>query len=155
MHLSDVNFLAVGLATVLTFGLGALWYSPLLFAKAWMAGHGYTQADIEAMQASMGPNYAISFVCWFVMATMLAMIAPHFGAGAGTIFAVGLHMWLGFLGHRGADEQPLLEQASQRVADRRRLPDRVHRDHVGGAGTVAVETRLTSVEIGDSVERAP
>ena len=96
MHLSDVNFLAVGLATVLTFGLGALWYSPLLFAKAWMAGHGYTQADIEAMQASMGPNYAISFVCWFVMATMLAMIAPHFGDSAGTIFGVGLHMWLGF-----------------------------------------------------------
>ena len=96
MNLSDVNFLAVGLATVLTFGFGAFWYSPLLFAKSWMAGHGYTQADVEAMQASMGPNYAISFVCWFVMATMLAMIAPHFGDSTGTILAVGLHMWLGF-----------------------------------------------------------
>ena len=96
MHLSDVNFLAVGLATVLTFGLGALWYSPLLFAKTWMAGHGYTEADIEAMQASAGTNYAISFVCWFVMATMLAMIAPHFGDSPGTIFGVGLHLWLGF-----------------------------------------------------------
>ena len=96
MHLSDVNFLAVGLATVLTFGLGAFWYSPLLFAKSWMAGHGYTQADVEAMQASMGTSYAISFVCWFVMATMLAMIAPHFGDSPGTIFGVGLHMWLGF-----------------------------------------------------------
>lgn len=96
MHLSDVNFLAVGLATILTFGLGALWYSPLLFARAWMAGHGHTQADIQAMQASMGPNYAISFACWLVMATMLAMIAPHFGDGIHTIFGVGLHMWLGF-----------------------------------------------------------
>lgn len=96
MHLSDVNFLAVGLATILTFGLGALWYSPLLFARAWMAGHGHTRADIEAMQASMGPNYAISFACWLVMATMLAMIAPHFGDGIHTIFGVGLHMWLGF-----------------------------------------------------------
>ena len=96
MHLSDVNFLAVGLATLLTFGLGALWYSPLLFARAWMAGHGHTEADVKAMQASMGPNYAISFVCWLVMATMLAMIAPHFGDGIHTIFGVGLHMWLGF-----------------------------------------------------------
>ena len=96
MNLSDVNFLAVGLATVLTFGLGALWYSPLLFAKAWMAGHGHTQADIETLQASIGPNYAISFVCWFVMAAMLAMIASHFGDSPGTIFGVGLHMWLGF-----------------------------------------------------------
>ena len=96
MHLSDVNFLAVGLATILTFALGALWYSPLLFAKAWMAGQGYTEADIKEMQAGMGPTYAISFVCWLVMATMLALIAPHFGDGVGTIFAVGLHMWLGF-----------------------------------------------------------
>ena len=96
MHLSDVNFLAVGLATLLTFGLGALWYSPLLFARTWMAGHGHTEADVKAMQASMGPNYAISFVCWLAMATMLAMIAPHFGDGIHTIFGVGLHMWLGF-----------------------------------------------------------
>ncbi len=96
MHLSDVNFPAVLLATVLTFGLGALWYSPLLFAKAWMAGHGYTEADIRKMQAGMGPTYAISFVCWLVMATMLALIAPHFGDGVHTIFGVGLHLWLGF-----------------------------------------------------------
>ena len=96
MHFSEVNFPAVGLATLLAFGLGALWYSPLLFAKPWMAGHGYTEADIEAMQAGMGPTYAISFVCWLVMATVLALIAPHFGAGVGTTFAVGLHLWLGF-----------------------------------------------------------
>ena len=30
------------------------------------------------------------------MATMLAIIAPHFGDSAGTMFAVGMHMWLGF-----------------------------------------------------------
>ena len=33
MSLADVNFLAVGIATVLAFALGALWYSPVLFAK--------------------------------------------------------------------------------------------------------------------------
>lgn len=91
-----MNFLAVGLATILTFGLGALWYSPLLFAKPWMAGHGYTEADIEEMQAGMGPTYAISFVCWLVMATVLALIAPHFGDGIATTFGVGLLLWLGF-----------------------------------------------------------
>lgn len=96
MHLSDVNFLAVLTATVLTFGLGAAWYSPLLFGLPWMIGHGYTKADLQELQANMGPNYAISFVCWLVMATMLALVAPHFGDSVGTIFAVGLHLWLGF-----------------------------------------------------------
>ena len=96
MGFADVNYLAVGLAAVLSFVLGMLWYSPLLFAKAWMAGQGYTEADLERMQRGMGPTYALSFVCWFVMATMLAVVAGHFGEGVGPTFQVGLHLWLGF-----------------------------------------------------------
>ena len=34
MSLADVNFLAVGIATVLAFALGALWYSPVTVRKA-------------------------------------------------------------------------------------------------------------------------
>ena len=41
MSLAGVNVLAVLTAAALTFGLGALWYSPLLFARRWMAAHGY------------------------------------------------------------------------------------------------------------------
>ena len=96
MGFAEVNFLAVGLAAVLTFALGMLWYSPLLFAKPWMAGQGYTAEDLQRMQAGMGPTYAVSFVCWFVMASVLALIAPHFGEGIGPTLHVGLHLWLGF-----------------------------------------------------------
>ena len=96
MGFADVNYLAVGLAAALSFVLGMLWYSPLLFAKAWMAGQGYTEADLERMQRGMGPTYALSFVCWFVMATILAVVAGHFGEGVGPTFHVGLHLWLGF-----------------------------------------------------------
>ena len=56
MGFADVNYLAVGLAAVLSFALGMLWYSPLLFAKAWMAGQGYTEADLERMQSGMGAD---------------------------------------------------------------------------------------------------
>lgn len=96
MGFAEVNLFAVGLAAVLTFVLGMLWYSPLLFARPWMAAQGYTEEALQRMQSGMGPTYAASFVCWFVMATVLALIAPHFGEGVGATLAVGLHLWLGF-----------------------------------------------------------
>ena len=96
MGFAEVNFLAVGLAAVLTFVLGMAWYSPLLFAKPWMAAHGYTQEDLQRMQSGTGPTYAASFACWFVMAAVLALIAPHFGEGVAPTLHIGLHLWLGF-----------------------------------------------------------
>ena len=96
MSLAELNFLAVGTATVLTFVLGGLWYSPLLFGKPWMAGHGYTETELREKQAGMGPTYAISFVCWLVMATVLALVAPHFGDGVLPTLHMGLLLWLGF-----------------------------------------------------------
>jgi hypothetical protein len=42
MPSTNVNALAVIVAAVLTFGLGAVWYSPVLFAKQWMAAQGHT-----------------------------------------------------------------------------------------------------------------
>ena len=48
------------------------------------------------MQAGMGPAYAISFLCWLIMATVLALVAPHFGEGAGATLHMGLLLWFGF-----------------------------------------------------------
>ena len=96
MSFADINFLAVGLAAVLTFVLGALWYSPLLFAKPWMAAHGYTEEHVKEMQAGAGKLYGISFVCWFVMATVLALIGEHFGENVPAMLHTGLLLWIGF-----------------------------------------------------------
>ncbi len=95
MSISGVNLVAVLVAAVLTFVFGGLWYS-VLVGKAWMAAHGYSEAKTKEMQRSMGPAYAISFVCWFAMAFVLALIAPHFGEGIWTTLLVGWHLWLGF-----------------------------------------------------------
>lgn len=101
MSFVDVNFLAVGLATVLAFLLGALWYSPVLFARSWMAAHGYSEAKLKEMQAGATPAYVVSFVCWFVMATVLALVAPHFGQGVGAMIHMALLFWLGFAATTG------------------------------------------------------
>ncbi len=46
----EVSYLAVIVAALSAFLLGGLWYSPLLFAKPWMAAAGITEE--QTRQAS-------------------------------------------------------------------------------------------------------
>jgi hypothetical protein len=41
MHMHSLNWLAILVAAISTMVVGFLWYSPLLFAKAWMREMGY------------------------------------------------------------------------------------------------------------------
>jgi hypothetical protein len=77
--------------------IGALWYSPLLFAKAWVRAHGYTPEKVAAMQATAARAYAGSFLAFVLIAAVLSLFLYHLGAntlasGAGW----GFHAWLGF-----------------------------------------------------------
>ena len=101
MHLHSLNWLAVFVAAVATMIIGFLWYSPLLFSKAWVREMGYDindKAKMEEMRKSAGPAYAGSFVAGFISAFTLALILHglhaedlHFGLMA------GFHIWLGFV----------------------------------------------------------
>lgn len=98
----DLNWLAIFVAAVAGFALGALWYSPLLFAKPWMAGHGYTPADVERMQKAAGRAYAISFLSMVVMGVFLAILCrrlPIDGWQQGA--ELGFFVWLGFVATTG------------------------------------------------------
>ncbi len=44
---SDINLLAVLVAAVVNVVIGSLWFSPLLFARGWMAGIGKTAEQVE------------------------------------------------------------------------------------------------------------
>src|SRR6185436_19934978 len=92
MPLTSVNIVAVFVAAILTFVLGAVWYSPVLFARQWMAAQGYTPDTAQQMRKGMWKAYVIAFVCYVVMAYVLALFASYMQA---TSFAQGL--WLGFL----------------------------------------------------------
>lgn len=60
------------------FILGALWYSPLLFARPWMKALGKTQDEVMAEGSAMPVAMAVSaFVCLMQAATM-AFIITHF-----------------------------------------------------------------------------
>ena len=96
MSFEDVNFLAVGAAAVLAFVLGALWYSPALLGRQWTTAQGFSEAQIKTIRSGATPAYLVSFVCWFVMALVLALVGPHFGEGPGAMLHMGLLLWLGF-----------------------------------------------------------
>ena len=52
MHFPPVNYLAVLAAGIVIFVLGGLWYSPVLFAKKWIALQGRTEEQMRAQAAS-------------------------------------------------------------------------------------------------------
>ena len=101
MHMHNLNWLAILVAAISTMILGFLWYSPLLFAKAWTREMGYDpndKAKMDEMKKSAGPAYAGSFAASLLSAFTLALIlhgmraeSLHFGMMA------SFHIWLGFV----------------------------------------------------------
>ena len=77
MTLASIHVLPVLTAAVLAFVLGALWYSPALFAKAWVRAHGYTDEQLERMRSGAARAYSISFACFLVMAAAMALLVAR------------------------------------------------------------------------------
>lgn len=73
-----INYLAVLVAGVAIFMLGGLWYSPVLFAKRWVALQGKTMAEMESMRAGPG-QYVQVFLCGLLISAVLAVIMAHVG----------------------------------------------------------------------------
>jgi hypothetical protein len=95
--LPSIHILPVLAAAVLAFVLGALWYSPALFARAWVRVHGYTEEQIARMRAGAARSYAASFVCFVVMAVaMAALVARVQPVGALGGLKLGLLVGVGF-----------------------------------------------------------
>jgi uncharacterized protein YjeT (DUF2065 family) len=94
MDPSQVNWLAVAVAASLTFVLGGVWYSPLLFGRAWQRLAGLSDAQVGAHLAR---TFGGAAVCALIAATNLAFfLGPTatlgFGVGAGAAAGVG---WVG------------------------------------------------------------
>ena len=106
----EVSWLGVVAATIASFMVGGLWYSPLLFAKAWQRETGIS--DEEAKGANMPLIFGTTFVLQFLAALVFAMfLGPRpglaFGVGAG--FAAGLFWVAGAFGVNYLFEQRSLK----------------------------------------------
>ncbi len=79
--MANINLLAVLVAAVATFAVGALWYGPLL-GKPWMQLTGMTEE--KARSANMGRTFGLAFVLQLLTAFALAMfIGPDAGLSFG------------------------------------------------------------------------
>jgi hypothetical protein len=92
--LSQVNWLSVVVATLVSFVIGSLWYSPLLFGKIWQAE--LKLSDEEIGKANMPLIFASSFVLSFIGALFLDMLIGE-DASTGSGFLAGLIVGLAWI----------------------------------------------------------
>jgi hypothetical protein len=98
MHLANINWLAVIVAGVAGWLVGAVWYNVL--SKQWLAAQGKTMetAKQQAAGQSLPVLLIVVFVANLIMAVMLYGIMTHVGPftiRAGLIS--GALCWLGFV----------------------------------------------------------
>jgi hypothetical protein len=92
MDLSQLNFVAIVVAAAVTFLLGGLWYSPILFSRAWMREAGLSEERVK--QANMARVFGFSALAALVMSfNLAAFLGPQatleFGLLAGAAVGVG------------------------------------------------------------------
>lgn len=92
-YVSELNWLAVVVATLVSFGVGAMWYSQGLFGKVWMKSIGLKESDTK--KASMAMPIILTLVGTFVAAVamgvlvqVLALTSVWQGATFGIMIAV-------------------------------------------------------------------
>ncbi|MBL8342184.1 MAG: DUF1761 domain-containing protein [Rubrivivax sp.] len=92
MEAVQINVVAALAAALLSFLIGGLWYSPLLFANVWMKEAGLTEAQTKA--APMGRIFGLAALASVVMSfNLAAFIGPKaslaFGLFAGAAAGLG------------------------------------------------------------------
>ena len=108
--LEQINLWAVLAAGASSLVLGAVWYSPVLFARAWMRESGTSEEKARA--ANPAKTLGLTFVLAVIGAAVFALFlgpnpAPGFGAATG--FSAGLCWVAGSFGINYLFEQRSLK----------------------------------------------
>lgn len=91
-----VNYISILVASVLSFVVGMLWYSPALFGNKWarLAGIDMKKSKDKSISTSMILGFLSTLVLASVFQYIMGMLGSS-GAAAGAI--LGFWLWLGFL----------------------------------------------------------
>jgi hypothetical protein len=81
---SHANWLAIGVAAVAYFALGALWFS-VLFGKPWMAGHKIQMPTDPAEKEKMTKGMPMLMITTFLMNIVMAIVIGMFVMALGAI----------------------------------------------------------------------
>lgn len=94
----ELNFVAVIVATVAQFIIGAVWYS-FLFGKLWAKIHGFDKLSKEVQQKmmkAMGPFYALQAFVTLVTTIVLAIFMNYL-PNDWNHYALAGFFWIGFV----------------------------------------------------------
>ena len=95
MDISNLNWLAVIAAALSTFVIGGLWYSPVLFANAWMKVNNFTAEELR--KGSMVKVFGLTFIFSFIMSLSLALFLNDSAITIGQGALTGFHAGFGFV----------------------------------------------------------
>ncbi len=88
-----VNYWAVLAGAVASVIIGALWYSPMLFANVWLKATGKTKEE----QSGAGKSIALMVIGALLVSCIMARFVAYAGATtAATGMIIGFWAWLGF-----------------------------------------------------------
>lgn len=90
----EVSIIGLIIGTLLNMGLGALWYSNVLFAKSWMKEAGITDEDIQS--GNMGQIYGFTALSALLTSYVLGFLVCNLNIDNifdGILFA--LILWAG------------------------------------------------------------
>jgi hypothetical protein len=104
MTFTGVNYLAILVAALAGWVIGAVWYMSL--SKQWVAAHGKTMDEFKAqMEGAKGTSaawmpYLLAFIAEAIMAWVLAGLLAHLGPDQTTVsngIVSALFVWVGFV----------------------------------------------------------
>ena len=75
MYRIHVNYLAILVIAVISFLIGALWYSPMLFRKRWIKAVGKSGEELK--KNSKPITYVLAFIAWCITSYVLAVMIDY------------------------------------------------------------------------------
>ncbi len=100
MFATEINYLAMVVAGLATYAIGALWYSPVLFMNEWMKVAGLDKKkNAKVAQSQMVRMYTLGLIANMIAAFVLARLLVWTRAGDDLVGAlkIGGWLWLGFI----------------------------------------------------------
>ncbi len=94
--MESINYPAVFVAAIAVFGLGSLWYTPILFGNVWMKEVGITEE--EAAKGNMAKTFGLGFLCILLMTLTLAMFFRDSGYSVLEGARWGIYVGFGLMG---------------------------------------------------------
>lgn len=95
IEFAPLNVRGVGAAVLAAWVVAALWYSPLLFVRAWSQLSG---VDTATFNAGLPRAIAVDLACFAIMALVLDQVLQAWGARAiAPAMICTTMLWLGFV----------------------------------------------------------